>query len=104
MKRLRDLREDHDLKQADVAQILNISQQYYQCYESDKNELPLRHAIALAKYYNVSLDYIVGLSPIPRALYGKTNPTTDKYNKLIQHLEDADPKIQKAIAILLALN
>ena len=59
-QRLRDMREDHDLKQAEVAAHLGISQQYYQCYESGKNELPLRHGIALAKFYNVSLDYLLG--------------------------------------------
>ena len=101
MKRLKDLREDHDLKQAEVAEILHISQQYYQCYESGKNELPLRHAIALAKYYNISLDYIAGLSPTPRTLENKSNPTVDKYQELLQKLKTADPKIQKAIEILL---
>ena len=101
MKRLKDLREDHDLKQSDVAKILGISQQYYQCYESGKNELPLRHAIALAKYYNVSLDYIADLSPIPHTLERKSNTIINKYLNLIQKLENADPKIQKAIYALL---
>ncbi len=103
MKRLKDLREDHDLKQADVAKVLGISQQYYQCYESGKNELPLRHCIALSKFYGVSLDYIVGLSPVPHAPSAKPNPTLEKYARLIQQLENADPKIQKAIHLLLEI-
>ena len=100
MKRLKDLREDHDLKQVDVANVLGISQQYYQCYESGKNELPLRHAITLAKYYSVSLDYIAGLAPFPSSNI-KGNPTVEKYIHLLQKLESADPKIKKAIEILL---
>ena len=101
MKRLKDLREDHDLKQADVAKVLGISQQYYQCYESGKNELPLRHAITLARLYNISLDYLVELSPIPQPLNNKTNPTLEKYSELVQKLEAAEPKIKKAIDVLL---
>ena len=98
--RLKDLREDHDLKQVDVAKVLNISQQYYQCYESGKNEIPLRHCITLAKYYNVSVDYIVGLTSVPYALNGQ-NPMLKKQIDFFSKLEKADPKIQKAIAILL---
>ncbi len=100
MNRLRDLREDRDLKQADIARILNISQQYYQCYESGKNEIPTRHLITLAKFYNISIDYIVGISDTPRSLDG----SSVKYNKflhLARKIETADPKIQKAIYTLL---
>ena len=71
MNRLKDLREDHDLKQQEVADILKISRPYYQCYESGKHEIPLRHCIVLAKFYNVSLDYIAGILPRPRSLTGK---------------------------------
>ena len=100
-QRLRDLREDHDLTQADVAAVLGISQQYYQCYESGKTELPLRHCLTLAKYYNVSIDYIVGLSPLPRPSISTANPIMKKYAKLIEKWESADPSIQEAIKILL---
>ena len=65
-QRLRDLREDNDLKQKDVAEILNDTQQHYQLYESGKRELPMHHFITLAKYYNVSLDYIAGLTNIKK--------------------------------------
>ena len=68
-QRLRDLREDSDKKQGDVASILNISRQQYQLYESGKRELPMHHFIQLAKYYNVSLDYLAGLIDTPKKLY-----------------------------------
>ena len=61
-KRLRDLREDHDLYQKDIANLLGISQQYYSQYELGKYTIPLELLIKLAKEYHVSLDYIVGLS------------------------------------------
>ena len=66
--RLRDLREDKDLKQADIAKLLQITQQQYQLYESGKRDLPLRFACVLAEYYNVSMDYLCGLIDTPRRL------------------------------------
>lgn len=61
-KRLKDLREDNDLLQKDIANILGISQQYYSDYESGKRTITITHLITLSKYYCVSIDYLVGLS------------------------------------------
>ena len=58
---IRDLREDADLTQAQVAAVLGTSQTMYARYERGANELPLRHLIALCKLYNVSSDFILGL-------------------------------------------
>ena len=60
--RLKDLREDHDLKQSDVAKILNISQVSYGRYELGISEPTIESLIKLADFYNVSLDYLLGLS------------------------------------------
>ena len=68
-QRLRDVREDSDKKQEEIAVVLNITRQQYQLYESGKRELPMHHFITLAKYYNVSLDYLVGLSQNPKKLF-----------------------------------
>jgi len=68
-QRLRDLREDKDNKQEDIAQVLMITRQQYQLYESGKRELPMHHFITLSKYYNVSLDYLAGLIDTPKKLY-----------------------------------
>ena len=68
-QRLRDLREDHDKKQEAIAQVLEISRQQYQLYESGKRELPMHHFVVLARYYNVSLDYLAGLTDTPKKLY-----------------------------------
>ena len=61
LKRLRDLREDHDYTQAYVAKKLNITQQQYQLYESGKRSLQIEHLIVLCRLYGVSSDYILGL-------------------------------------------
>ncbi|MBE6702375.1 MAG: helix-turn-helix transcriptional regulator [Ruminococcaceae bacterium] len=66
--RLHDIRIDHDLKQVDIAKILETTQQYYSAYESGKRDMPFSRAIELAKFYNVSLDYLAGLIDTPRKL------------------------------------
>lgn len=62
IKRIRDLREDHDLTQTEVADVLHTSQTMYARYERGANELPIRHLITLCNLYHVSSDYILGLS------------------------------------------
>lgn len=64
-RRLRDLREDHDLKQREIAELLQTTQQVYSEYEKGIREIPLYRIITLAKYYGVSIDYIVGLTDKP---------------------------------------
>lgn len=66
--RIRDLREDHDLTQNQLVEILKMHKTTYTNYEQGKRELPFWLAIELAKLYNVSLDYIAGLIPHPRPL------------------------------------
>ena len=60
VERIRDLREDNDLKQKTIAELLGTTQQVYSRYENGTNEIPLHHIITLARFYNVSLDYIAG--------------------------------------------
>ena len=61
VKKIRDLREDHDKTQDDIAQVLKTSQTMYARYERGANELPIRHLLKLCEYYNVSADYILGI-------------------------------------------
>jgi transcriptional regulator with XRE-family HTH domain len=58
-KRIRDLREDHDKTQTEIAEVLGTSQTMYARYERGASELPIRHLIKLADYYDVSTDYIL---------------------------------------------
>ncbi len=59
--RIRDLREDADLTQKEIAEIIHMHKTTYVRYESGEREIPLNIAILLAKHYNVSLDYLAGL-------------------------------------------
>ena len=58
--RLRDLREDRDLTQADIGKMLGTTQQQYYKYEKGIQEIPVHHLITLADFYKVTLDYLVG--------------------------------------------
>lgn len=60
-KRLKDLREDKDLKQENIANILKITRQQYGLYESGKRTIPIDLLIILAQFYETSIDYIVGI-------------------------------------------
>lgn len=61
MQRLRNLREDHDLTQEQIAQLLGTSQTMSARYERGASELPIRHLIVLCRYYHVSADFVLGL-------------------------------------------
>lgn len=61
-KRIRDLREDADLKQKDIAQALNCSQQAYSNYELGQRDLPSEFLVALAEFHKTNVDYILGLT------------------------------------------
>ena len=60
LQRLKDLREDKDLQQSDIAKLLNTTQPQYSRYETGERELPIRHLVTLAEFYGVSADYILG--------------------------------------------
>ncbi len=62
VKRIRDLREDADLTQTEIAEYLGTSQTMYARYERGANEIPVRHIIRLCKFYKVSADYILGIT------------------------------------------
>lgn len=63
--RIRDLREDRDLTQKEIAEYLHIKQNTYSQYESEKRQIPIELLILLAKYYDTSTDYILGLTNNP---------------------------------------
>ena len=67
-QRLRDLRDDAEKRQSDIAKLIGISTQHYSMYERGLREMPMHHFITLARYYNVSLDYLAGIIDTPRKL------------------------------------
>ncbi len=64
--RIRDLREDADLKQKDLAKYLHISQNTYSQYETGVHALPIEILVKIADYYGVSTDYLLGLTDNPK--------------------------------------
>ncbi|MBR5221807.1 MAG: helix-turn-helix transcriptional regulator [Clostridia bacterium] len=72
--RLKDIREDRDITQKEIADYLHIKQNTYSQYESGKRQLPIEALIALADYYHVTTDYLLGVSDIP-------NPYRDNRKK-----------------------
>ena len=65
-QRLKDLREDKDMKQVQIAKLLGIQQTVYSRYERGAQNIPLEHLLYLADYYNVSTDYILGRTDNPQ--------------------------------------
>lgn len=72
-QRLRDLREDHDKKQSEIAEILKTDQSYYSKYELGKHPLPIEHLKTLSIYYEVSADYILCLTDDSKIYYKRTS-------------------------------
>lgn len=68
-QRMKDLREDHDLSQEDIAKVLQTTQEQVSKYETGRQMMGIDKYIKLAKYYNVSLDYLTGLIDSPRKLH-----------------------------------
>lgn len=64
IKRIRALREDNDYKQREIAEVLNVGQRTYADYEYGKTRIPIDSMIKLAKFYNVDMNYICGVSNI----------------------------------------
>ncbi|MBP3308296.1 MAG: helix-turn-helix transcriptional regulator [Clostridia bacterium] len=67
-ERLRNLREKAKISQSEIAKIIGTSQSYYAQYENGKRAIPFERVITLARYYNISIDYIAGLIDMPREI------------------------------------
>ncbi len=96
-QRIRDLREDSDKTQAELAEYLGTTPQYYGKYEKGEREIPFSRAVQLANYYNVSLDYLAG-----RKSYSSLNNEDEKLIELWHRLsERSKGKVEYLIAELL---
>lgn len=107
-QRLKDIREDRDITQLEAAAHLGIFQTQLSCYELGKKMMGIDKYIALAKYYNVSLDYLCGILETPEPLFRgskppKTTPRPNEEEKLLQAYKKAPSKIKNAIKTLLEI-
>lgn len=73
LKRLKDMREDHDLLQKQIAAVLGITRQQYGLYETGERSLPIDKLCILARYYNTSADYLLGLTDEPKPYANSKN-------------------------------
>lgn len=78
-QRIRDLREDEDLLQKQVCDVIDCKQQQYHMYESGKREIPFHCAVKLANFYGVSLDYIAGRTNNKKGLNRSELPEKETY-------------------------
>ena len=101
-RRIRDIREDNDEKQSEIAELLEITRPQYQLYESGKRELPMHLFIKLAKHYNVTLDYLAGIIDTPLPLHNNSSFLTAKEVAIISAYKK-NKNLQEAIDILLGL-
>ncbi len=102
IKRLRDLREDNDYTQADIAKILNITRPQYNLYELGDRKIPIDKLQELADYYNVSIDYILERTNYKKVVQAdemsaRNKRLTEYYNRL--SLEDQDYVMGKMIEL-----
>lgn len=81
-QRIRDLREDNDKTQREIAEVLGIRQSDYSKYERGVNMMGVDKYIILAKYYNVTLDYITGIIDVPEHLYRFRENKTKEFQKV----------------------
>ena len=93
--RIKDLKEDNDLKQSDVAKIINMSEKQYARYERGETDIPLQLAIKLCDYYNVSLDYLSGRSKDKKGLC--RSELSDTETNLIKLFRDLSEQQQGII-------
>lgn len=80
-QRLKDLREDKDMNQKEIGEIIGTSGNYYGDYEKGKRDIPTERMIMLAQFYNVSMDYITGLTNDKGGLHKNTTVESDLLNK-----------------------
>lgn len=99
--RIRDLREDSDKKQSELAEYLGTTTQYYGLYEKGANEISFERAILLAKYYNVSLDYIAGLTNNKRGL--ASSDLSDSEQQLLRFVTSLSTEEKKLLSRLAGL-
>lgn len=101
MKYLRNIRENSNLRQLDIANILGINRSTYTSYEIGRDTIPINHLNNLCNYFNISIDYVMGLSNIKK--YNHSNPNIDikKETARLKELRNENKLTQQEIAKIL---
>lgn len=103
---IRGIREDRDLKQHEIAQVVGTTQQHYSRYETGENEMPIRALMALADYYKVSTDYLLGRTKCQEGIDGLNKPVTREYpaGKLLSEILALDNHAKEAVVEYVGLH
>ena len=101
MMQIRSVRENANLRQSDIAKILGISRSTYSSYETERDTIPIKHLNKLCNYFNISIDYAVGLTNIMQ--YENNRPEIDKIvmPKRLKKLRKSEQLTQEGIAKIL---
>ena len=102
--RLKDIREDNDLKQKDMANILNVKRSAYSLWELGINIIPLKYLVAFADYFNYSIDYVLGLTKIKGNDYVVKGLNLKILGKNLKEIRIKKGISQNAIAKILNVN
>ena len=104
-RRIRELREDNDKTHREIAEYLGTPYQYYSVYEKGGSEISFERAIALAKYYNVSLDYIAGLTDVKKnsAVNGIPNFEAELLERLDSLSEEERGKFSELLSLIIKM-
>jgi len=101
MKHLRNIRENANLRQMDVANILGINRSTYTSYEIERDTIPITHLNNLCNYFNVSIDYVMGLNNVKKYDYSKPNIDIKKEKERLKELRKEYKLTQIEIAKIL---
>ncbi len=104
MLKIRNIREDLRLKQNDIALILGIKRSTYSSYEIERDTIPIKHLNKLCNYFNVSLDYVLGLTKIKQYPNIKKSINRDLTKKRLKELRLENKLTQKEIAHILNIS
>lgn len=101
MQHLKDIREEHNLKQNDIAKILGIKRSTYSSYEIERDTIPIKHLNNLCNYFNVSIDYAVGLNKNKRYKDSLPEINNEKQIERLKSLRKEQELTQEEIAKIL---
>lgn len=101
MQHLKDIREEHNLKQNDIAKILGIKRSTYSSYEIERDTIPIKHLNNLCNYFNVSIDYVVGLNKNKRYKDSLPEINNEKQIERLKSLRKEQELTQEEIAKIL---
>lgn len=101
MEKIRNIREEHNLRQKDIANILGINRSTYTSYEIERDTIPIKHLNNLCNYFDISIDYALGLTNIKKYQNSNKNINLTKETQRLKHLRKENRLSQEKISKIL---